>query len=288
MEQAKRKMLALSDIKANQQNPRSISESRLKKLVNSILVFPRMLELRPIVIQEDNIVLGGNMRLTALNRIAQMSEDEIVAQDKHLADNQQGAVRCGDNGIFKGTPVTPEQALLAEISNFIYNKYMSDGKYIYDQERNRLIVCQSNLPESENTALSTDLQQIFHIDEVIINPLGAWTGGLHTDCGATNRKLGSDMGDSVTGGGLHGKDLSKADVSVNVVCFMRAQETGEEVTAYTAIGDDEVTFHYANGTHETQPYEEVVRIAREYIKNTYGSFECFAEHGLVYYGINGK
>lgn len=47
MEQEKRKMLALSDIKANQQNPRSISESRLKKLVNSILVFPRMLELRP-------------------------------------------------------------------------------------------------------------------------------------------------------------------------------------------------------------------------------------------------
>lgn len=212
----------------------------------------------------------------------------IVAQDKHLADNQQGAVRCGDNGIFKGTPVTPEQALLAEISNYIYGKCKSDGKYIYDQERNRLIVCQSYLPESGSTALSIDLQRIFHVDEVIINPLGEWTGGLHTDCGATNRKLGSDMGDSVTGGGLHGKDLSKADVSVNVVCFMRAQETGEEVTAYTAIGDDEVTFHYANGTHETQPYEEVVRIAREYIKNTYGSFECFAEHGLVYYGINGK
>ena len=45
-----------------------------------------------------------------------------------------------------------------------------------------------------------------------INPLGEWTGGPNTDSGATNRKLGSDMGDGVTGGGLHGKDLSKADV----------------------------------------------------------------------------
>ena len=46
-----------------------------------------------------------------------------------------------------------------------------------------------------------------------INPLGDWTGGTDVDTGATNRKLGSDMADSVTGGGLHGKDLSKADVS---------------------------------------------------------------------------
>jgi hypothetical protein len=42
-----------------------------------------------------------------------------------------------------------------------------------------------------------------------INPLGDWTGGTDVDTGATNRKLGSDMADSVTGGGLHGKDLSK-------------------------------------------------------------------------------
>ena len=46
----------------------------------------------------------------------------------------------------------------------------------------------------------------------LINPLGPWTGGINVDCGCTNRKLGSDMGDGVTGGGLMGKDLSKADV----------------------------------------------------------------------------
>ncbi len=57
----------------------------------------------------------------------------------------------------------------------------------------------------------------------VINPLGDWTGGSDVDCGAINRKLGSDMGDSVTGGGLHGKDLSKADVSVNIYAFLEAQ-----------------------------------------------------------------
>ena len=80
MEKFKTKMLPLKKIKANQQNPRVISESRLKKLINSILVFPRMLSFRPIVIEGGAIILGGNMRLTALSRIAQMTEEEILAQ----------------------------------------------------------------------------------------------------------------------------------------------------------------------------------------------------------------
>ena len=53
-------------------------------------------------------------------------------------------------------------------------------------------------------------------------------------------KLGSDMGDSVTGGGLHGKDLSKADVSVNIYAFLKAQETGKTVNLVCAIGDDTI------------------------------------------------
>ena len=69
MEKFKTKVLPLSKIKANQQNPRVISESRLKKLINSLLVFPAMLSLRPIVIDDNNVILGGNMRQTALSRI---------------------------------------------------------------------------------------------------------------------------------------------------------------------------------------------------------------------------
>lgn len=73
----KSKFIPLAKIKANQENPRIISESKLKKLVNSILVFPKMMELRPIVVDNKGYVLGGNMRLTALSRISQMSIEEI-------------------------------------------------------------------------------------------------------------------------------------------------------------------------------------------------------------------
>ena len=91
------------------------------------------------------------------------------------------------------------------------------------------------------------------------------------DTGATNRKLGSDMADSVTGGGLHGKDLSKADVSVNIYAFLKAQETGNPVTLCWAIGDDTV---------DGRPYAEIVEIARNYICSV-GGFEKVAERGLV-------
>lgn len=72
-----RKIVPLAKIKANQQNPRVISESKLKKLINSLLVFPKMMTLRPITLDGDMFVLGGNMRQTALGRIAQMSFDEV-------------------------------------------------------------------------------------------------------------------------------------------------------------------------------------------------------------------
>ena len=83
------------------------------------------------------------------------------------------------------------------------------------------IICQSNMDAvNRRTA-----QELADTSTVIVNPLGDWTGGTGVDSGATNRKLGSDMADSVTGGGLHGKDLSKADVSVNIYAFLKAQET---------------------------------------------------------------
>jgi S-adenosylmethionine synthetase len=89
------------------------------------------------------------------------------------------------------------------------------------------------------------------------------------------------MGDAVTGGGLHGKDLSKADVSVNIVCHQLAQISGQSVEAFTAIGDNEVTFRFADGTTEIHVYADIVEAARKYISEKYGSFEKFAEWGLV-------
>ncbi|QBX15549.1 hypothetical protein Javan191_0018 [Streptococcus phage Javan191] len=183
----------------------------------------------------------------------------IYPQDERLAKNQAEECRCGDNGIFKGVPITDEQIAMSKIAREIYEKYPFDGKYILDETK--LIICQSN-------ADTKTLKQEYSYAEV--NPLGDWTGGTDVDTGATNRKLGSDMADSVTGGGLHGKDLSKADVSVNIYAYFKAQETGEEVKLCCAIGDKEI---------DGKPYDEIVKIAKEYIDSV-GGFEKFAELGL--------
>lgn len=184
---------------------------------------------------------------------------DIKPQDVHLAKNQANGFRCGDNGIFKGVPLTHEEQKLSQIAREIYEKYTSDGKYILDGDR--LIICQSN-------ANTTDLKNTY--PEATVNPLGDWTGGTDVDTGAANRKLGSDMAESVTGGGLHGKDLSKADVSVNIHAFLKAQRTGIPVELSCAIGDEVV---------DGMRFSEIVEEARQYI-DSLGGFEKFAEWGL--------
>ena len=66
----------LARLKLNEANPRQIRDSRFTALVNSILIFPKMLELRPIVCDDDMTILAGNMRYRALLDIAQMGEDD--------------------------------------------------------------------------------------------------------------------------------------------------------------------------------------------------------------------
>lgn len=183
-----------------------------------------------------------------------------VPQDVHLANNQSVTLRCGDNGIFKGVPVTSEQRRLTEVAKKIYDTTPYDGKYIIDNTK--LIICQSN---TKGSTLNQDFPN------AVVNPLGDWTGGTEVDSGATNRKLGSDMGDSITGGGLHGKDLSKADVSLNIYAWLIAQRENKPIELCCAIGDD-----YIDG----KPYSEIISIARNYIKEI-GGFEKFAEWGLI-------
>lgn len=215
------------------------------------------------VVAETSVQIPSNFVEETVHRIAGVniaSNYVEVPQDAHLAANQAAKIRCGDNGIFKGVPVTDEQIVLTALARSIYARYHCDGKYILDGPR--LIICQSNAPAAE-------LRKLHPAAE--INPLGDWTGGTDVDTGATNRKLGSDMADSVTGGGLHGKDLSKADVSVNIYAWLKAQETGKPVELCCAIGDDTV---------DGIPYSEIVETSRNFIESV-GGFERFAEWGLV-------
>ena len=214
------------------------------------------------IIAESFVKLNRHEVRKAVHRIAgKMKVDyKEVPQDEHLAKNQEESVRCGDNGIFKGMPVTEEQKKLTALAKEIYGLYPNDGKYILD--KGKLTICHSHVR-------SRILQKMY--PGAVVNPLGYWTGGTDVDTGATNRKLGSDMGDSVTGGGLHGKDLSKADVSVNIYAFLKAQETGRPVELSCSIGDAEV---------DGKPYAEIVSLAKKYIEKL-GGFEAFAEWGLI-------
>ena len=224
----------------------------------------------------------------------------IVPQDPHLARNQEGSPRVGDNGIAKGMPVTPEQRELTALIRTLDENFHSDAKAVLTADR--LIVCQSNASYDE---VFQCIQEFVRHNgygktiiggmtpaQITINPLGPWTGGLDADSGATNRKLGSDMGDAVTGGGLAGKDLSKADVSCQIVAHMLAQQYHTEVRAAYAIGDEQVTYHIGgHGEHQpdtlpdapdlTLPFADIIERARLYVHTQFGSFEKFAEYGLI-------
>ena len=192
-----------------------------------------------------------------------------------------------------------EQQILTSFAATMYEAFPTDGKYlinrmVYDEDPDyvvyELTCCQSCADHQdilgvyETWEYENFLSKGYYspIESLNINPLGPWTGGIDVDCGCTNRKLGSDMGDGVTGGGLMGKDLSKADVSVNIVAFLKAVASGQAVTAMCSIGDESVTFVYADGKTETETFADIVEMARLYIlTDCGGSFERFAEWGLI-------
>lgn len=233
------------------------------------------------IIAETSVHISKKAVKDIVERISGVHDFKLdyveVPQDAHLAKNQSKEIRCGDNGIFSGTPTNKEEKILSETVKNLYCAWPSDGKFIYDRKGKTFIACQSNAKSSLVKKAIKNL--VKGVDKIEVNPLGEWTGGTMVDSGATNRKLGSDMGRAVTGGGLHGKDLSKADVSVNIVCYMLAQSKRKKVTAFCAIGDKEVFFKIGRKKCYI-PYSEVVRVAKKYIEKA-GGFENFASWGLV-------
>lgn len=230
------------------------------------------------IVYESSVFIDGDTVKNAVYRVTGSDAWDFTIdwnqQDPHLADNQSQGVRCGDNGIFRGCPVTDEQRRLSETMRDVYETFPYDGKAVLDNDR--IVLCHSNVEDHHDL-----LPFVEGYADHLINPLGPWTGGPDVDTGATNRKLGSDMGDAVTGGGLHGKDLSKADVSVNIGCHILAQSTGQTVTASCAIGDDHV-FYFIGGSSDplSMSYESVVDDARRYVQQL-GGFERLAEWGLI-------
>jgi ParB-like chromosome segregation protein Spo0J len=89
------KLVKLSEIKSNPNNPRIIKDDKFRKLVNSIQEFPKMLEIRPIVVNADMIVLGGNMRLKACKE-AGLKEVPVIFAD-NLTEEEQKQFIIKDN-----------------------------------------------------------------------------------------------------------------------------------------------------------------------------------------------
>ena len=238
------------------------------------------------IINETDTPLDEQDVLAAVKRITESDTIAVdyveVAQDPILNENQSVGIRCGDNGIFRGVPPTHEQKLLTAIAASIYKAHGTDGKYLIKQNGNcegepySLTICQSHMTETDREWLLEHMERGFNINgNIIINPLGEWTGGPNTDSGATNRKLGSDMGDGVTGGGLHGKDLSKTDVSVNIYLHLLANKEGRVCETSCAIGDDKIVIDKME-----YQFSQVVNEAKRYIDEI-GGFEKLAEWGLI-------
>jgi hypothetical protein len=91
----KTEKVKITEINGNKSNPRIIKDDKFKKLVQSIKDFPQMLEIRPIVVDEENVVLGGNMRLKAC--IEAGLKEVFIIRANELTDEQKQEFIIKDN-----------------------------------------------------------------------------------------------------------------------------------------------------------------------------------------------
>ena len=94
----KPKKIAINKLKPNPNNPRTINKSKFERLKKSITEFPKMLELRPLVVDEEFIVLGGNMRLKALKELG--IKETFYIQENELTPKEKNQFIIKDNASF--------------------------------------------------------------------------------------------------------------------------------------------------------------------------------------------
>ena len=122
------------------------------------------------VVAETSVQIPSNFVEETVHRIAGVniaSNYVEVPQDAHLAANQAAKIRCGDNGIFKGVPVTDEQIVLTALARSIYARYHCDGKYILDGPR--LISSYLTIEEREGGKVPVALWAVTETDEAALD-----------------------------------------------------------------------------------------------------------------------
>lgn len=91
-------MIKLSSIRANPRNPRIIKDDKFRKLCKSIQDFPKMMELRPIITDDDGVILGGNMRLKALQELGfKEVQDNWIRKASDLTEDEKKEFIIKDN-----------------------------------------------------------------------------------------------------------------------------------------------------------------------------------------------
>lgn len=146
MELDKIKQVKLSQVRVNKQNPRTIAKDKFQKLVTSILVFPKMLMIRPIVVDNVMQALGGNMRNNALNYIAKLTPEDIAQRLHASADYQrktegerQALLQWWGEWLEKPTAYIIDASELSEDERrqFIIKDNTSFGQWDYDALANK-------------------------------------------------------------------------------------------------------------------------------------------------------
>lgn len=137
----KTELVNLSQIELNAANPRTIKNDKFEKLINSLLALPKMLDLRPIVVDNTMVALGGNMRYRALSAIADMSEDELRERLSGIRDFQKKTQAEQDNLVeywlrWKDKPTAPviraSELTDAEQREFIIKDNVGFGEWDMD------------------------------------------------------------------------------------------------------------------------------------------------------------
>jgi hypothetical protein len=128
--------MQLSAIKVNPKNPRLIKDAKADKLMQSLLSFPQMLSLRPIVVDASNIALGGNMRLSTIKRIVDLTPDEFNAWISNSGATEEAAQvwqqvretkKIPDKWILKAADLTEDQQ-----REFTIKDNVSGGEWDWD------------------------------------------------------------------------------------------------------------------------------------------------------------
>jgi len=111
--------LPLEQIHLNQQNPRILKEERFKQLVASLVEFPEMLSLRPLVVDEAGVVLGGNMRTRAVLHLVGLPENEKQGRIEHAVFHRGLELDSMGNTVAQATPAQKD-AYRAALATLFY------------------------------------------------------------------------------------------------------------------------------------------------------------------------